>query len=409
MGTLASHNSDWWQRDGLCLMDGNLSFAGFDPVSLAKELTTPLFLYDVNRIEANLQRLTNALKKLSSPARIFYAMKSNRYPGVMAHLKNMGLCGIDVCSPGEMLLALNSGFSEENISYTGTSVSNNDIDILLNHPGITINCDSLSMIRRLGTKSPGREIGLRINPGIGMGYRQNILLQYAGNKPTKFGIYLSQFDNAIAMSKEYGLRITGIHFHCGCGYLTPQLPLLERVLQDAQVFLKKIPDLRYVNIGGGLGIPLVHDDEPLDLTAWAGIVEQHLGGNRFEIWTEPGDYIVKDSGILLLEANTVEEKEGTLFVGVNGGFNLHPEPAFYNLPLHIVPCQWRDGPLRKATIAGNINEALDIFLHDIFLPPIHEGDIICFMNAGGYGSAMSSNHCCRGQFEERLLPNDKRN
>lgn len=398
-----SYCSDWWHRDGLSLNGDRLSFAGINPARLAAELETPLFLYDANRIEANLRRLTAALKTISAPSRIFYAMKANRYPGIMTHLKNLRLCGIDVCSPPEMLYALNAGFTENDISYTGTSVSDSDIDILLKYPDVTVNCDSLSMIRRLGRKSPGRGIGLRINPGSGLGYRQNQLLQYAGSKPTKFGIYLSQLAEATALCAQYGLKINGIHFHCGCGYLTPQLPLLEKVLEKVQGFLDKFKELRYVNIGGGLGIPLVQDDAPLDLTAWARLINNHLGGREFEIRMEPGDYIVKDAGILLLEVNTVEEKEGILFLGVNGGFNLHPEPVFYNLPLHIVPCRLRSGPLLKVTIAGNINEALDIFADGISLPPVHEGDLLAFLNAGGYGSAMSSNHCCRGQFQERLL------
>ena len=108
--------------------------------------------------------------------------------------------------------------------------------------------------------------------------------------------------------------------------------------------------------------------------------------------------------MLLLTVNTVEKKAGTLFVGVDGGFNLHPEPAFYSLPLEPVPCVIRDTPARKLTIAGNINEAMDIFAHGIRLPVPSEGDVLAFLNAGGYGAAMSSQHCLRGRFREYLLP-----
>ena len=402
-GTSTPKDADWWQRASLCLQDGSLSFAGYNPARLASELSTPLFLYDAGRIEANLRRLADTLATLSTPARVFYAMKANRAPDVLALLSDLKLCGIDVCSPGEMLLAIDAGFAEEAISYTGTSVSDADIEALHDCPQVAVNCDSLSMIRRLGKRCPGRRIGLRVNPGVGLGYRQNPLLQYSGLGSSKFGIYRSQLDEAIALCGEYELRVVGVHFHCGCGYLTPELPLFGRVLQEAKAFLIQLPNLRYVNIGGGLGIPLVRDDEPLDLAAWAALIEKHLCGNQFEIWVEPGDYIVKDAGILVLEVNTVEEKGGTLFVGVNGGFNLHPEPAFYDLPLHVVPCRWRAGPEQNVTVAGNINESLDILAHDILLPPICEGDLLSFLNAGGYGSSMSSNHCCRGRFEEHLL------
>ncbi len=380
-----------------------LYFAGYDTLNMAADIGTPLFLYDGSRVETNLRRLKRALEMLSSPSRIFYAMKANRFAGVLSHLKELQLCGIDACSPPEMLLAFDYGFREIDISYTATSVSNADIDVLHDYPDVAVNCDSLSMIRRLGRKSPGRKVGLRINPGIGLGYRQNKLLRYSGSNPTKFGIYLSQLDEAVRLCREHHLIIDGIHFHCGCGYLTPQLPLFEQVVKNAKVFLDKLPGLRYVNIGGGLGIPLVQDDEPLDLLIWADLIENNLAGRGFEIWMEPGDYIIKDAGILLLEVNTVEEKEKTVFIGVNGGFNLHHEPAFYGLPLHTVACRKRNGPKKQVTVAGNINEAMDLFATDTLLPPVQEGDILSFLNAGGYGSSMSSNHCGRGQFEEKLI------
>jgi diaminopimelate decarboxylase len=107
--------------------------------------------------------------------------------------------------------------------------------------------------------------------------------------------------------------------------------------------------------------------------------------------------------VLVLQANTVEEKRDTLFVGVDGGFNLAVEPAFYGMPCEPTPCELRPGREQTVTIAGNINEALDIWSRDVALPPICEGDYIAFLNAGGYASAMSSDHCMRGQFYERLL------
>lgn len=108
--------------------------------------------------------------------------------------------------------------------------------------------------------------------------------------------------------------------------------------------------------------------------------------------------------MLLLQVTLMETKAGIVFCGVNGGCNLHPEPAYYGLPLHPVPCRRpAAGRLTRVTIAGNINEALDLFGEDVLLPPLREGEILALLNAGGYGSAMSSNHCLRGEFREILL------
>ena len=118
---------------------------------------------------------------------------------------------------------------------------------------------------------------------------------------------------------------------------------------------------------------------------------------------EPGDYLVKDAGMLVLGVVDVEPKRDVTFVSVDGGFNLAPEPAYYDLPCEPVACVLRDGAWGPVTIAGNINEALDVWARDKAMPPLAEGDRIALLNAGGYGAAMSSNHCMRGAFTEALL------
>ncbi len=282
-------------------------------------------------------------------------------------------------------------------------MSEADARCLALHPRVRVNCDSLSSLRRLGRLSPGRRIGLRINPDLGLGYRGNPRLRYAGGRATKFGLYREQFPAALALAAASGLDVVGLHVHAGCGFLTPQLPALDRVFAALRPFIDRTPGLEYVNLGGGLGVPLAAGDRPLDLAAWSALVARHFARDRFEIWLEPGDYLVKDAGVLLLEVNTVERKRGTLFVGVNGGFNLHPEPAFYRLPLAPAPCRLRRAPRRAVTIAGNINEALDLLAEGVRLPLPREDDILAFLNAGGYGAAMSSEHCLRGEFQEVLL------
>ncbi len=393
----------WWERSDLGYRRDTLHLGRHDLEDLGRTRGTPLFAYHASRIRANLRRLQAALSDTGKRTGVFYAMKSNRFPPLLRFLHGLGRCGVDVCSPEELLRARRCGFAEEAISYTGTSMSEADARCLARHPGVIVNCDSLSSMRRLARLAPGRRIGLRINPAVGLGYRQNPRLRYAGGTTTKFGIYWEQFFAALALAEASGLRVEGLHFHAGCGYLTPQLEALEAVLVAARPFIAAVPGLRYVNLGGGLGIPLVAGDAPLDLAAWSRVVARHFRRDRCEIWVEPGDYLVKDAGVLLLEVNTVERKRDTLFVGVNGGFNLHPEPAFYALPLLPLPCRRRAAPRRRVTIAGNINEALDLLAENVSFPDPVEGELLAFLNAGGYGAAMSSNHCMRGKFREILL------
>lgn len=312
------------------------------------------------------------------------------------------------------MLVRQTGFREREISFTGTAVSDPDLDCLQRHPGVWVNCDSLSSIRRLGSRCPGREIGLRINPGLGIGYKTNELLRYSGSKTTKFGIYREQFDSALELAASCDLAVKGLHFHTGCGYLDPQLPVFDEILGTCSWFADRVSDLEHVNIGGGLGVPLTAEDAPLDLERWCELLERHLGQRGLQIWIEPGDYIVRDAGLLVLQVNMVEEKESTTFVGVDGGFTVNLAPAFYRLPLEVVPCRRSAGDATRAdaapspdgaevTIAGNINEALDILAENVHLPSVREGDFLAFLNAGGYGASMSSDHCVRGDFREFLL------
>ena len=399
----------WWRRNDLDYVDDKLTLGGLAVEDAAKRHGTPLYLYNPARVRDNLERLSGALASTGLRTRVFYALKANRHIPLLREMLEWELCGLDVCSPGELLLAREIGFGEDQISFTGAGVSSHDLDVIARHPRIAVNCDTKSAIRQLGRRSVGREIGIRINTGRGIGYRDNPLLAYSGRATTKFGIYRGEFEAALDLAREQELRVVGLHLHHGCGYLTPQLPLLEEILQRARWFADQLDDLRYINVGGGLGIPLVEDDQPLDLAAWADVLERQLGSLETEVWVEPGDYLIKDAGVLLLEVNSVERKQDVEFAYVNGGFNIHLEPAFYNLPLQVAPCHRpRKAEQRIFTVAGNINESLDIFATDISLPPIAEGDFLALLNAGGYGSSMASNHCLRGQFNERLTTDEHR-
>jgi diaminopimelate decarboxylase len=398
--------TEWWQRADIRYINDVLFFGQHNVFDLAQQLGTPLYLYSGDRAIENLNRLHRALNERAIAHRIFYAMKSNRYAPLLTDLRIRGDCGIDACSPQEVRRARQVGFLPRDISFTATAISETDLNELCRQPDLIINCDSLSTLRQIGQRMPGRSVGLRVNPGLGIGYRHHQLLRYSGSKPTKFGIYAEQLDEAIAIAQQYDMSINGLHFHTGCGYLTPQLEDWSRIIQACLWFLDRLPTATYVNVGGGLGIPLVEDDEPLDLDAWADVLVTHFGDRPQTVYIEPGDYIAKDAGILVLQVTMVEPKQNTWFIGVNGGFNLHIEPAFYQLPLAIVPAQRSpadpDWP-KTVTVSGNINEALDVWAEQIPLPSVQEGDYLCFLNAGGYGASMRSNHCMRGEMTEVLL------
>ena len=391
----------WWVRDGLTARDGRLAIAGHDAEQLARERGTPLFVYDPSRLEANVALLRGALERAGVRYRLNYALKANRHPRLLATLRALGNVGLDVCSPNEVTLALESGWRPEEISYTGTNLSEPDLDVILARP-LILNLDSLSGIRRVARRVPGRAIGLRINPQVGTGYSAQ--LTYAGEKPTKFGIYADRFDEALALARAQGLDVRGLHFHVGSGWLRSGLATFLDAVQRGAELARRIPGIDYVNVGGGLGIALQASEQNVDLDAYASGIAQHLGPLGVTVFFEPGDFLVKDTAILLVEVVTVEDKGGVRFVGVDCGFNTFNLPAIYHYHQEIVLCRAAAAPPTiSCTVAGHINEAGDIFAENCALPDVREGDVLAFLHAGGYGASMASYHCARPAAAETVV------
>ncbi len=391
----------WWRRTGLDVVEGRLRFAGHDAEAIAREHGTPLYVYDPDRLAVNVGRLQAAFDRAQLRHRIHYALKANRLPAFLARLRSLGTVGIDACSPQEVTLALGAGWKPEDISFTGTNLSERDLNVILAQP-VILNLDSLSAIRRVGRRAPGRAIGLRVNPQVGTGYSAQ--LTYAGEKPTKFGIYADRFDEALSLARDCGLEVQGLHFHIGSGWLRAGLDtFLEAVMRGAEL-ARRVPGLRYFNIGGGLGIPLQASDQGVDLDAYAQGIALYLGPLRIAIFAEPGDFLVKDAAILLTEVVTVEDKGGTRFVGVDCGSNAFNLPAVYHFHQEIVLCRAADAPpAMSCTVAGHINEAGDVFAENCRLANVREGDVLAFLGAGGYGASMASYHCARPPARELVL------
>jgi diaminopimelate decarboxylase len=395
-----SASEPWWERSDLRYRDGRLQFAGRDLAELAAA-GTPAYVYHAGRARTNLGRLQDALTAAKVDHDVYYAIKANRFAPLVEALR-AGRCGIDACSPAEVQRALEHGFREEDISFTGHAVSEPDLDILARLPGVHINCDAISTIRRLGRRGP-RRIGIRVNPGVGAGY--NDKLRYAGAKPTKFGVYPDRFEEALATAAHLGLEVNTLHFHIGSGYQGDALDVLEQVLEGAMRLIEPHPGIRRLNIGGGLGVRMTEADVPVDLHRWAAIIARHAVPRGLRVAVEPGDYLVKDAGLLLAQVNTVEDQGGTRFVGIDAGLGILNLWAYYGIPYVVAPLRVRDGaPRERVSICGNINEAIDLLAEDVELPPLAEGDFIALLNAGGYGAAAASNHCMRGAFREILLP-----
>jgi diaminopimelate decarboxylase len=393
----------WWVRPGLDIEDGRLRICGQDAEGLARRHGTPLFVYDRQRFAENARRLQAALDRIDRPSVVRFALKANPLPEVLAVFRGLGApgspegVGIDACSPGEVERALENGWRADEISYTGTNVSDRDFDVILGH-GVHVNLDAISQIERYGRRAPGTAVGIRIDPGTGAGYNEH--LQYAGDRPTKFGIGLERVEDALDAAGRHDLAIDTVHFHAGSGWLADGLAGFEQALIRAVEAVGMLRaaghEIREVNVGGGLGAPARQEELPVDLDAYAAVLARHLGPLDVTIACEPGDYLTKDAAILLGEVVTVERRRDVTFVGLDIGWNVNCSYFIYRFAQEFVVCRAADATRSETvTVAGHINEAGDVFAEDYPMPPVGEGDMIATLNAGGYLQAMSTTHCLR--------------
>ena len=393
-----------WEHDGVRVADGRLLVAGRDAEALAREHGTPLYVFDLERVGEQARALEGALARAGLTPRLRLALKAQHDPAVLAHLRGLGApgepgaVGIDACSPGEVAHALENGFTPAEVSYTGTNVSERDLDAIA-PLGVHVNLDLLSQIARFGRRCPGRAIGLRVNPrgGVMRGHAESL---YSGARPTKFGIYEEDLGAALDAAARHDLTVDTLHVHLANGMLDSELPAFDAALEPVRRMADRLVaagcPLVEVNVGGGLGTPMDGDERPLDLDAYAAILARRLGGLGVAIGAEPGEFLTNECGVLLAEVVTVEERLDVTFVGLDVGWNVMNDKYVYGHdPAVVVVARAEAPPLRAVTLTGHINEGDDVFATDYAFPDVEEGEIVAFAGVGGYAPGMWTDHCMR--------------
>jgi diaminopimelate decarboxylase len=392
---------------------GTLYFDGVSTVELAETYDTPLYVVSESRIRNNYQRLYNALTRHYQKIKIYYAAKANSNLSVLKILETEG-AGVDTVSPGEVFMALTSGFTPDRILFTGTSVRNDELKFLADS-NVKINVDSLSQLDRLLKMAVPEVLSVRVNPEIGAGHHDHCI---TAGKNTKFGLWEDDALKAYSTAKKARVEKFGIHMHVGSGVLDvePFLLALDKLLGIA----KKVHDelgitFEFVDMGGGLGVPYKPEEKPLDLNVFAdkvlslfkSKVEEYSLGEPF-FCVEPGRYLVSDASILLTVVNTVKATPFKKFVGVDAGFNTLVRPTMYGSYHHILVANRLNAKEQETyDVVGPICESGDALAKDRKLPKVEEGDLLAVLNAGAYGFSMSSQYNARPRAAEVLIKNGK--
>jgi diaminopimelate decarboxylase len=384
-------------------VDNQMMIGGVKAVDIARKYGTPVYVTDEQRLRENYRNVYRAFARRME-TRVHYAMKANNNLTVLRILEQEGSC-IDAVSIGEVELCLRAGYAAKRILYTGTSVSNDELEALVQRK-VPINIDSISELRRLAQIDPDHPISFRVNPDVGAGHHAHVV---TGAKTTKFGIPKGAIVNAYSEALSLGFEPFGLHCHIGAGVqdVDPFLQVTD-VLIDLVNEIKDVLGLKLevLDIGGGIGIPYRPGDHEMDLENMAeaviGRIKEHTSIKTFAL--EPGRYIICDSTVLLTTVHDVKETPEKRFAGTDAGFNTLIRPAFYGSYHHIAVANKFDIPGEFVyDVVGPICESGDFIAKDRKLPHIAEGDVLVAYDAGAYGFAMCSNYNARPKPAEVLV------
>lgn len=390
-------------------VNGLLYIDGVSTLKLAEEYGTPLYVISDKKIRENYRRLAAAFTRNYGKVRILYSAKANTNISVLKILKSEG-AGIDTVSAGEIFLALEAGFSPSQILYTGTSVSDEELDYVL-EKGVIINVDSLSQFKKMLKKAVPPTLSVRINTEFGAGHHEYTV---TASKTSKFGVDGKTAMEIYSTAKEAGVENFGIHMHIGSGIMqvSPYIKAAEKLLETAHEIHRRLGiSFNFIDLGGGIGVPYKPEEEEVDIENFAkelvNFFREKLAGyglGQPELWLEPGRYLVAEAGVLLTKVNMVKETPYRKFVGVDAGFNTLIRPAMYGSYHHMVLANRLDAPLvENYDVVGPLCESGDVFARDRRLPKISEGDLLAILNAGAYGYAMSSQYNSRPRAAEVLV------
>lgn len=367
---------------------------------LADRFGTPLYVYHAEKIKEQYEKLTAGFSSLDT--RFFFACKALTNINILKYIASLG-CGIDCSSINEVKLALHAGVTPDKILYTSNGIDFEEIQEAA-ESGVHVNIDSLSNLEKFG-KAYGSSypVGVRLRPNILAGGNLKIS---TGHEKSKFGIPIDQVELIKQIVETTGLKIKALHIHTGSD------------IKDADVFVHGIkvltelvphfPDLEVIDLGGGFKVPYEPEDEETDIAHIAGKLKKYLDshlfnkGKTFQLWFEPGKYLVSECGYLITKVNVLKDNGAQTFAGVNSGLNHLIRPMMYDAYHHIVNLSNPNAEEKVYTVTGYICET-DTFATDRLLHEVREGDYLVFYNAGAYGFEMASNYNSRYKPAEVLV------
>ena len=402
-----------WSKN-ISFTNGELHLSGIPARKLAEDFGTPAFFIDEEDFRTRATSWNNALRDEfgSHAGTVYYAAKAFISTSVATWVKECGI-GIDVCTGGELAVALAGGIDPQKIEVHGNNKSISEIDRAVNVGVKTIVIDSIQEIERVATiarkykKTQG--IMLRLTPGIQAHTHESIS---TAHEDVKFGFSIASGAAWAAVEKVLShaeLELRGFHSHIGSqifGTDSFQLAadrLIALLAKYRDVYGKELPEL---DLGGGYGIAYLPGDETLEpgevMPALRSAVTASCEKHKLNIpiiSIEPGRAIVGPTTFTLYEVGTTKDvvlEDGKVrrYISVDGGMSDNIRPSLYDAEYHAIIAQRASSATSiNSRVVGKHCETGDIVIRDINLPgDISPGDLIAIPATGAYGRSMASNY-----------------
>jgi diaminopimelate decarboxylase len=380
------------------------------PVSqIAKQVGTPCYIYSHATLTRHIRAYDNAFKGI--PHVIAFAMKANSNLAVLRLMAKEG-SGVDIVSGGELFRALKAGVPSSKIVFAGVGKNAEEIRDALKADILMFNIESSAEMHAINdvAASVGKiaPVALRINPDIDPKTHPYIS---TGLKKSKFGIAANRaLEEFRVASTLRHISVVGVHAHIGSQLtdVTPFVESLKKVLTLVDALKAQGIKIRYLNIGGGLGITYSDEKPPLPHEL-AEAVSPLVRGLDLTLVMEPGRVIVGNAGILVTKALYEKIGESKRFIIVDAAMNDLIRPSLYSAYHDIRPVSEAllQRPKHPVDVVGPVCESGDFLAKDRSLPEVKPDDLLAVMSAGAYGFVMASNYNSRPRVPEVLVKDNE--
>lgn len=355
---------------------------------------TPCYVYDRATLETQARAVLAFPNAFGLTAR--FAMKANPNHAILKLFRDLGL-HIDASSDHEVERALRAGFTPERIQLTSQAPSRRLEEIV--GRGVLYNACSLHQLERFGQTFPGRDVTIRVNPGLGSGSTNRT---NTGGPGSSFGIWNAYLDDAMAIAAKHGVRIRGLHTHIGSGSDPEVWTRVSRMSLDIAA---RLPDVTTLNLGGGFKVARMPDEKGTDLATVGTVVKEEFvafrerTGRALHLEIEPGTYLVANAGAVVATCIDLVDTgtDSYTFAKLDTGMTEVTRPSLYGAqhPITVLAEQ----QLADVVFVGPCCESGDVLtpapgdpeaLAPRRVPRPSVGDLIVVGGAGAYCAAMST-------------------